>query len=82
MAVSESLSFAKDIRPMFTDTDVAHMKPLGLDLSSFDEVKASADSIYKLVANGAMPPPASGGARWTPEMCERFKSWQTQGYPP
>ena len=25
--------FAKDIRPMFTDMDVDHMKPAGIDLS-------------------------------------------------
>ena len=67
---------------MFTELDVEHMKPFGLDLSSRDEVMASADGIYQLVSNGGMPPSSSGEPRWTTEMCERFKTWQSQGCPP
>lgn len=81
MADMGNLSFAKDIRPMFTDVDVAHMKPLGADLSDWESVKAHADGIYQAVSSGIMPPPSSGEARWTPEMCDRFKSWQEQGCP-
>ena len=76
-----ALSFAKDIRPMFTDVDVSHMKPLGIDLSNKDDVQASADDIYKVVSDGSMPPPNTG-ERWTQEMCARFKQWQTDGCPP
>jgi tyrosinase len=82
MADVSSLSFAKDIRPMFTDLDVAHMKPLGADLSDWEAVKAHADAIYQAVASGVMPPPSSGEARWTPDMCDRFKRWQGAGCPP
>lgn len=77
-----NLSFAGDIRPMFTDMDVAHMKPFGMDLSSRDDVAGHADDIYKVVSSGAMPPSGSGEAPWTPEQCERFKEWQNQGCPP
>jgi hypothetical protein len=77
-----ALSFAKDIRPMFTDMDVAHMKRTGMDLSNKDDVASHADAIYKMVSDGTMPPPSSGEGRWSPEMCERFKRWQTQGCPP
>lgn len=76
----DKLSFAKDIRPMFTDLDVAHMKP-GLDLSDRDSVMKSADAIYKTVSEGTMPPPKTG-ERWTPDMCAKFKEWQKQGCPP
>ena len=76
----QTLSFAKDIRPMFTDLDVEHMQPFGMDLSSYDDVKAHADAIYSVVVSGAMPPSGTG-ERWTPEQCERFKAWQTQGFP-
>ncbi len=82
MADVGNLSFAKDIRPMFTDLDVAHMKPSGLDLSDLESVKAHADAIYDVVTTGSMPPKPSGEPRWTPEMCERFKRWQDQGYAP
>ena len=76
-----TLSFAADIRPMFTDLDVDHMQPLGIDLSDRAGVEASADAIYAVVSNGSMPPPGTG-QRWSPEMCARFKQWQTQGCPP
>ncbi len=81
MADEDALSFEKDIRPMFTDLDVAHMKPAGIDLSSAGDVKANADAIYSTVRSGAMPPPSSGEARWSDAMCERFKRWLDQGSP-
>ena len=75
-------SFEKDIRPMFTDTDVDHMKAFDLDLSSRDDVQKHAAEIYETVTGGTMPPPGSGEARWTPAMCERFKLWVDQGCAP
>jgi len=81
MADDGRLSFAKDIRPLFTDTDVAHMKSFELDLSDRAAVQAHADAIYKTVSEGTMPPSSSGESRWTSDMCERFKRWQTQGCP-
>jgi hypothetical protein len=77
-----ALSFAKDIRPMFTDTDVAHMKGFGIDLSDKDSVTEHATAIYGTVSGGSMPPPNSGEPRWSVEMCERFKQWQIEGCPP
>lgn len=74
----DNLSFAKDIRPMFTDVDVAHMKRAGMDLSDKDTVTKNADAIYKVVSEGTMPPPNTG-ERWTPDMCAKFKDWQKQG---
>ncbi|HTV92390.1 MAG TPA: hypothetical protein VMG98_06710 [Verrucomicrobiae bacterium] len=82
MSDQVSPSFAKDIRPMFTDMDVAHMKPAGIDLSDVASVKAHADAIYRTVSAGAMPPPSSGETRWSAQMCETFKQWQLAGCPP
>jgi hypothetical protein len=82
MADAVKLSFAKDIRPMFTDTDVKHMKSLGLDLGDWNAVKAQADAIYGVVARHVMPPASSGEPPWTADMCERFKQWQDDGCPP
>ena len=82
MADEGALSFAKDIRPMFTDMDVAHMQGAGIDLSDRAEVEAHADAIYETVSDGSMPPRNSGEERWSPEMCERFKKWHEQGCQP
>lgn len=82
MSDQVALSFSKDIRPLFTDLDVEHMKPAGIDLSSRDDVAAHADAIYGAVHSGSMPPRNSGEPRWTDEMCARFLRWQQQRCPP
>jgi hypothetical protein len=79
MANNDATNFENDIRPMFTDMDVDHMQAFGIDLSSAASVKEHAAAIYATVSQGSMPPPGSGEARWTPEMCERFKRWMEQG---
>jgi hypothetical protein len=78
MASDVALSFARDIRPMFTQTDIDHMKAM-MDLSDRDSVREHADAIYQVVASGSMPPANSGEPRWTAEMCARFKQWADQG---
>ena len=82
MSDQPALSFEKDIRPLFTDLDVLHMKPAGIDLSNRDNVAAHAEAIYGTVTAGSMPPQSSGEPRWTEARCARFKQWQTQGCPP
>jgi hypothetical protein len=82
VADQEKLSFAKDIRPMFTDMDVEHMKSAGMDLSDRADVEKHADAIYETVSYGSMPPRSSGEPRWTTEMCDRFKRWQSEGFAP
>ena len=72
------LSFAKDIRPLFTQTDVDHMAFM-MDLSSHDDVKQHADAILSVVKDGSMPP---AGPRWTDEMCGKFEAWVKAGSPP
>ena len=81
MSASATLSFAKDIRPMFTDMDVDHMKK-AMDLSDRDSVFQHAQAIYKSVSSGSMPPKSCGEARWIPEMCAKLKTWQEQGGQP
>lgn len=80
MADGSSLSFAKDIRPLFTDTDVAHMA-FAMDLSDPKSVAEHADAIYGAVSNASMPPPGTGEP-WTPEMCATFKRWMDEGAAP
>ena len=70
-----ALSFATDIRPLFRETpDVDAMKPMGLDLWSYDDVKQQAIAIHSRLEDGSMPcdgawpevlrsvPPACGGS--------------------
>jgi hypothetical protein len=74
-----ALSFASDIRPLFRDTpDVATMKNMGLDLSSYDDVKAKAAEIYSRLEDESMP---CDGA-WPREQIARFKQWMDEGMAP
>lgn len=70
------VSFAKDIRPLFRDDpDVSSMKDYGLDLSSYDEVKAQAQNIYARLEDRSMP----CDAPWPEEHLALFKRWLDEG---
>lgn len=66
-----------DIRNMFSQTDIDHMKNQGLDLSSYDDVTNSAGGIYGQVAGGNMPP----GNPWPQDWVNTFLNWMTNGFP-
>ena len=73
------LSFAKDIRPLFTDVDVEHMKDVDadFDLSDYDSVKDRATDILNSLTDGSMPP----GQPWPDSDITTFKQWITDGFP-
>jgi hypothetical protein len=48
------LSYAKDIKPMFRSGDVESMKPRGLDLWAYTDVRAWADNILSRLEDGSM----------------------------
>jgi hypothetical protein len=75
-----ALSFATDIKPMFTSKDQEHMTFM-FDLWNYDDVKSNASEIYTTVQEGTMPPPGTG-ERWTPDQVARFKSWMDEGCAP
>jgi hypothetical protein len=73
------VSFATDIRPLFRDSpDIDTMQGYGLDLSSYEEVKAQAPEIYARLANGSMP----CDEPWPPARLGLFKLWMDQGLAP
>jgi len=76
-------SFARDIMPLFRQKDIAHMKPLGLDLTDYDTVKAKATGIsarVKGIGGGRrMPPPPD--LALTPEQITLFDAWRSEGCP-
>ena len=69
-------SYANDIRPLFREHDIkAMIKARNLDLSSFDQVSASADEILKRLEAGDMP---CDGA-WPAKDVELFRRWIADG---
>ena len=79
-----ALSFATDIKPMFTAMDQDHMlNQQGLfDLWLYDDVKANAQQILSAVKAGRMPPPASGEPRWSMDKVNTFQQWINDGFHP
>jgi hypothetical protein len=81
-----AVSFAADIRPLFTKLDIDHMESL-LDLTDYEDVKAKADDILerlKGVGGAVMPPPPSkgGDGPWPAERIALFERWIAQGCQP
>jgi len=54
------------------------MQGYGLDLSSYEEVKARAAEIYARLIDGSMP----CDEPWPPEHVGLFKLWMDQGLAP
>jgi hypothetical protein len=74
-----ALSFATDIRPLFRDSpDVDTMKRMGLDLSSYEDVKANAEGIYSRLEDGSMP----CDEPWPKQQVSLFKQWMDEGAEP
>ncbi len=71
-------TFSQDIRPLFRSYDVESMKPNGIDLSSYGEVKSRAGDIYSRLQAKEMP--CDGG--WSGENLLKFKEWMEGGMEP
>jgi hypothetical protein len=67
-----------NIQAFFDAGEVACMKAQGIDLSSYDSVKANAPAIYQQTSSGNMP---LGGPPWSANRVQTFKNWMDTGYP-
>ncbi len=76
-----AVSFAQDIRPLFTDMDIAHMKAGGVLLDDFEYMRdpAHAQKVLEAVSTGAMPPQSSGEPSWPPDRVQLFRDWTAAG---
>jgi len=74
-----AVSFATEIRPLFRDSpDIDTMQGFGLDLSSYDDVKARASEIYARLQDGSMPCDDA----WPAERLALFRRWMDEGMAP
>jgi hypothetical protein len=67
-----------NIQAFFDPGDIACMSGQGIDLSSYDSVKANAPGIYEQTSNGNMP---LGGPPWSANRVQTFRNWMDNGYP-
>jgi hypothetical protein len=78
-----AVSFAKDIKPLFREMDIEHMKNYGFPLDDFVFMSdpANANSVLHTVTGNppSMPP---GGPYWTADQVALYKKWMDEGYQP
>jgi hypothetical protein len=72
------LSFAAYILPLFRPGDIDAMKPYGIDLSSYEDVKRRAKDVYGRLSAKEMP----CDEPWRPAEIGRFKKWMEGGLRP
>jgi hypothetical protein len=70
-------TFDHDIRPLFRERDRESMKSR-FDLWSYDDVRANAQQILRVLQQGRMP---CDGA-WPPEQVETMQRWVDTGMAP
>jgi hypothetical protein len=75
--MDEKVAFARDIRPLFSNRDVSSMSRF-FDLSSYDDVRAKAERIYRRLADGTMP----CYGPWPADNVQRFRTWIDNGFAP
>jgi hypothetical protein len=73
--MEEEVAFARDIRPLFSNRDVRSMSRF-FDLSSYDDVRANAEGIYRRLADGSMP----CYGPWPADNVRRFRTWIDNGF--
>jgi hypothetical protein len=72
----DGVGFDRDVRPLFRDRDVTSMSS-AFDLSSYDDVRAHADSILTVLSDGRMP----CDGPWPADRVALFREWVDAGCP-
>jgi hypothetical protein len=80
------VSFAADIKPLFRDIDILHMKSYDVELDDYTYMSNpdNANSVLATVSpqDGEPPSMPPGGPYWTAAQLALFAQWQKQGYQP
>jgi hypothetical protein len=78
-----AVSFGKDIKPMFRDVDISHMKKYGVKLDDFKYMSdlannhKNAQDVQDKLTDQSMPP---GGPYWTKAQLDLYAKWRSDGY--
>jgi hypothetical protein len=80
------VSFAADIKPLFRDIDISHMKrhDVMLDDHAYMSNPENAARVLATLTpqDGGAPTMPPGGPYWTAEQIALFGQWQKDGYQP
>ena len=78
------MSFARDIRPLFTAQDIDCIPPLGVHLNDYPYMSnpANARNVLEQVSSGRIPERDSGEPRWDQAKVQLVRDWINAGFPP
>jgi hypothetical protein len=78
-----AISYASDIRPLFTQSDIENMA-FFCDLANYEDVKTYAEDILDRLkgTSGPVMPPESSGGPWPIDNINKFAKWITDGCQP
>jgi hypothetical protein len=80
------VSFAADIKPLFREVDILHMKRFGVALDDYTYMSdpSSANQVLAALSRHDGEPPSMppGGPYWTADQIALFIKWQKEGYQP
>jgi hypothetical protein len=71
---AETVSFERDVKPLFRERDRGSMSS-HFDLWSYDDVSANSDAILEVLEDGSMPCDAA----WEADRVETFRRWVQGG---
>jgi hypothetical protein len=79
-----TVSFARDIRPLFRPVDIEHMKPMGILLDDFKYMSNSdnAQSVYDSRTGETQPQMPMNRPYWSQDKLDLFQKWMKNGYQP
>ena len=76
MAAANSISFTRDIQPLFREEDRNAMD-FAFDLWDYNDVRTHAENILERLADGTMP----CDGEWPDEQIALFRRWIDAGMP-
>ena len=92
------VSFKTDILPLFTPTDIQHMKGMGVKLSDYAYMSAAAGgkvmtcgpfpdhaharAVYSSLTGDCKPQMPMGGPYWSPDQLKTYQQWMDDGFQP
>lgn len=79
-----SISFERDIRPLFRPVDIKHMSAMDVLLDNYEYMSdaQNAQAVYEYLSGSKQPQMPPGGPFWSQEQLDRFTQWMQQGRQP
>lgn len=79
-----SVSFERDIRPMFRDVDIDHMEGMGVLLAdrSWMSEPENAKRVYDFLTGDEEPRMPPGGPYWEEQQLKKLSDWIEGGCQP